>query len=106
MRQLDLHDRGNVDTLTSGAFIGAGLVQAAITVALYVWGSTVAARRRTRFWWWARWLPILALILATAGVIGNVVQLVAAFDAVGLLAPELRPRSSPKRSPERCAGPW
>lgn len=77
-----------MDTLTGGAFIGAGLVQAAITVALYMWGSTVAARRETRIWWWARWMPILALILATVGVIGTVVQLVAAFDAASLAAPE------------------
>lgn len=77
-----------MDALTGAAFIGSGLVQTAVTVALYFWGSAIAARRGSRVWWWARWMPLLALGIATLGVIGTVVQLVAAFDAVALAEPE------------------
>jgi hypothetical protein len=79
-----------VDALTGAAFIGAGLVLATITVALYFWGSAVAARRGSQAWWWARFLPLLALGLATLAVIATIVNLVGAFDAVALLPAEDR----------------
>ena len=79
-----------MDALTGGAFIGAGLVQAAISVALFLWGSTVAARRGGRAWWWARWMPLVALLLATGGVIVTVIRLVTAFDAVATVDASLK----------------
>jgi hypothetical protein len=76
--------------LSSVSFIVTGLVQAGISVLLYFWGQSIAARRSSPWWWWASFTPLLALLLATVGGIGTAVQLVYAFDAANLAPPEDR----------------
>jgi hypothetical protein len=74
--------------LMGAAFILTGLVQAAISVALYFWGQSIAARRRSRLWWWISFGPLLALLIATAGGIGTAVGIVRSFDAVNQVDPQ------------------
>jgi hypothetical protein len=76
--------------LASVAFIMTGLVQAGISVLLYFWGQSIAARRAGTWWWWASFAPLLALLLATLGGIGTAVGLVQAFDAASLAEPQDR----------------
>jgi hypothetical protein len=76
--------------LASISFVVTGLVQAGISVLLYFWGQSIAARRASSWWWWASFAPLLALLLATVGGIGTAVQLVRAFDAANLAAPQDR----------------
>lgn len=76
--------------LTGAAFVATGLVQAGISVALYFWGQSIAARRRSTVWWWVSFGPLLALLLATVGGIGTTMGLVRSFDAVSQADPELK----------------
>lgn len=72
------------------AFVLTGLMQAAIAVALFFWGQSIAARRRFRPWGWASFLPLLALFLATSGGIGSAISLVQSFDLANEAAPEAK----------------
>src|SRR5262245_53918334 len=67
-----------------------GLLQAAVSVGLFLWGRAVAARQGTRFWRWAAWAPIAALSFAVVGTIVGVVFLVSAFGGVSNADPSMK----------------
>ncbi len=64
------------------AMCGAEIVPLLITVGLFLWGRSVAAKHGTRAWRLASWMPIAAIVLHHLGIVGTIVGLVMSFDAV------------------------
>lgn len=74
------------ETLTSSvsmpAMCGAEIVPLLVVLGLFLWGRSVADKHGTRGWRLASWMPIAGLVVHHVGVLGTVVGLVRAFDAV------------------------
>lgn len=61
---------------------GAEIVPLLVVLGLFLWGRSVADKHGTRGFRLASWLPIAGLVVHHLGVIGTIVGLVRAFDAV------------------------
>lgn len=61
---------------------GAEIIPLLITLGLFLWGRSVAAKHGTRGWRLASWMPIVATVAHHLGLAGTVVGLVMSFDAV------------------------
>lgn len=64
-----------------GAAVGL-LVHVAVPVALVIWGRSVARKRGGRGWLLVSYLPLLAAMASTVGVLFTIVGLIRAFEAV------------------------
>jgi hypothetical protein len=72
---------GNESVFSVSGVIGL-LIHLSIVYALVAWGRRIAARRGTRAWWIASYMPIAAFFSSMLGLLGTIVGLVRAFGAV------------------------
>ena len=61
---------------------GAEIVPLLLVLGLFLWGRSVADKHGTRGFRLASWMPVAGLVVHHVGVIGTIVGLVRAFDAV------------------------
>jgi len=79
----------------SGVFesvAGAIVVQLIFSLALFAWGRWVARRKGTAGWRRAAWMPLVALVLAIAGVTASTLALLRSFQAIANADPAEKAR--------------
>jgi biopolymer transport protein ExbB/TolQ len=67
-----------------------GLVDSLVLLALFLWARWVAIKHDTPVWRALIWLPVAGAIATALGLGGTIWSLVRTFDAVALIAPELK----------------
>lgn len=66
------------------------LVQIGLSVALYMWGKSIARRRTGAFWRRMAWVPLVALVMTLVGMFTTIWLLVQAFGAVATADPSMK----------------
>src|SRR3954470_17247375 len=78
------------ESLLLGQVVIAFVLQAAVSLGLWMWGRWIARRHAAAFWRLAASAPLLALTLSLLGIGFSVVFLLRAFGAVASADPSMK----------------